>query len=457
MHVGISSCNSRPCTIRAGLHLTCILRILLYCMAKCHHRSWSEWSERCTFVLPWVLQNYHHLWHLNRFFVTKTAFSYPLFHTYSAFWSTEWTLLVNHWVQTYLGSQGALVPVQSKSCTWSDTCYQPRTWSISSCPHWLCKIGHAWWDVSKQLISTSYVLYLSLQLLLIIRYWPTTTTTSGPGGKREMEANNSDHIQQSRTQDDDPYDEIVNGDVIAKVTLPYSVCESYLFDLVMPSGRIYFLGRQWTLQVAARMLEQPGFPVLVRRFLFDQLNPNPPVPSSEIMEDMYPVIEDKIYVFSSAVATFHAPSDISGVTGMHCKYIQATSSWRRGPGCYDYILVNTNMSGRRGFDVAWVFLFFLFSHQGVEYPCALIQWYSFIGNEPDKNTGCWMVKPDVHPNASANLTVIHMDCIIYAAHLMPIIRTPQFVDCSITMYLSLNRFQLFYISRFVNHHAFEFL
>ena len=67
-------------------------------------------------------------------------------------------------------------------------------------------------------------------------------TTSGPGGERKTEANDGDPIQQSRTQDDDPYDEIVNKDVIAKVTLPYSICESYLFDLVMPSVRIYFLG-----------------------------------------------------------------------------------------------------------------------------------------------------------------------------------------------------------------------
>ena len=205
------------------------------------------------------------------------------------------------------------------------------------------------------------------------------------------------------------------------------------------------------------MLEQPRFPVLVCRFLFNQLNPNPPVSLSEILEDTYPVIEDKICVFSSTVTTFHAPSDISGVTGMRREYIQATSSWRRGPGHYDCVLINTNTSGRHGFDVAWVFLFFSFSHQGVEYPCALIQWYSFVGNEPDKDTGCWMVKPDVCPNTSADLTVIHMDCIICAANLMPITRTPQFVDRSITMYSSLDRFQLFYVNRFIDHHAFKFL
>ena len=71
--------------------------------------------------------------------------------------------------------------------------------------------------------------------------------------------------------------------------------------------------------------------------------------------------------------------------------------------------------------------------------------------------GYWMVKLDVRPDASTDLTVIHMDCIICAAHLMPVTRTPQFVDRSITMYSSLDRFQLFYINRFVDHHAFEFL
>ena len=63
------------------------------------------------------------------------------------------------------------------------------------------------------------------------------------------------------------------------------------------------------------------FPVLIQRFLFDQLNLNPVIPSTDMIVDAYPVIEGKICTFNAAVATFYAPSDNSGVTGMHCEYI----------------------------------------------------------------------------------------------------------------------------------------
>jgi len=84
------------------------------------------------------------------------------------------------------------------------------------------------------------------------------------------------------------------------------------------------------------------------------------------MEDVYPVIEGKIHTFNTAVTTFYAPSDNSGVTGMHHEYIQAMSSWRNGPACYNCVLVNAkpDVNGAWGFKVARVFLFFSFLHGG---------------------------------------------------------------------------------------------
>ena len=79
----------------------------------------------------------------------------------------------------------------------------------------------------------------------------------------------------------------------------------------------------------------------------------------------------KITFYSSAVATFYAPSDISGIGGMHHECIHAVKSWRKGPGHYDTIFVNTDssMEVMQGLEVARVLLFFSFSHEGVEYPC----------------------------------------------------------------------------------------
>ncbi|KIL61333.1 hypothetical protein M378DRAFT_82595, partial [Amanita muscaria Koide BX008] len=38
-----------------------------------------------------------------------------------------------------------------------------------------------------------------------------------------------------------------------------------------------------------------------------------------------------VYVYPSAVATYCAPSDLSGVGGMFREQIRSTHSWRSGP------------------------------------------------------------------------------------------------------------------------------
>jgi hypothetical protein len=43
--------------------------------------------------------------------------------------------------------------------------------------------------------------------------------------------------------------------------------------------------------------------------------------------------------------------------------------------------------------VARVYLFFRFSHDSVDYPCALVRWYS-TSDEPDATTGLWVVEPE---------------------------------------------------------------
>jgi len=178
-----------------------------------------------------------------------------------------------------------------------------------------------------------------------------------------------------------------------------------------------------------------------------------------MIEDVYPVIEGKIHTFNTAVTTFYAPSDISGITGMCCEYIRAMSSWRNGPACYNCVLVNAkpDVNGAHRFKVAWVFLFFLFLHGSKEYPCAFIQWYYFVGTKPNEDIGCWVVKPDIGDDKSPHVAVIHIDCITCTIHLMPITRTTCFVDQSVTMHISLDTFKLFYLNRFANYHAFESL
>lgn len=80
-----------------------------------------------------------------------------------------------------------------------------------------------------------------------------------------------------------------------------------------------------------------------------------------------------------------------------------------------------------------------------------------MGSKPNKDTGCWMIKPDIGDSRSPHIAVIHIDSIIRTVHLMPITRTTHFVDWSVTIHTSLNTFYLFYLNRFVDNYAFDSL
>jgi hypothetical protein len=77
-----------------------------------------------------------------------------------------------------------------------------------------------------------------------------------------------------------------------------------------------------------------------------------------------------------------------------------------------------------------------------------------VGTERDEDTGYWVVEPDILDDRSPHVVIIHIDCIVRAVHLMPVTRTARFVDSSITMHTSLDKFKHFYLNRFVDHHAF---
>jgi hypothetical protein len=213
------------------------------------------------------------------------------------------------------------------------------------------------------------------------------------------------------------------------------------------------------LAVACQKLELPEFPQLLRRFLYDQIYPDARVSSAKVFIDACPVLEGKISIFRCASATFRAPSDPSGLRSMRREYIRATPAWRNSHPRYDCIFISTqpDLPGMDGLEVARVFLFFSFMHRGVHYPCALIQWFSRIGDEPDDQTGLWMVEPDVCEDSRPYLAIIHLDSVIRAAHLTPAYHTSNFVRRSLTMHDTLDEFKVFYVNKFVDHHAFDFI
>ena len=210
------------------------------------------------------------------------------------------------------------------------------------------------------------------------------------------------------------------------------------------------------MDTAVQMLELPDFPQLIRRFLYDQTYPDARYFSSQVSINACPVFEGKISVFYNASATFRAPSDPSGPSNMRRELIRATPSWRKGRARYDCVFVNTRpeLAGMWGLEVARVLLFFSIVHMDSHYPCALVQWFSVVGDEPDVEVGMWMVEPDVHQNGQPHLAIVHLDSIYRAAHLIPSY-TSDFIKRSLTMHDTLDEFKVFYVNKFVDHLAFE--
>ncbi|KAH9071088.1 hypothetical protein EDB83DRAFT_2221410 [Lactarius deliciosus] len=200
-------------------------------------------------------------------------------------------------------------------------------------------------------------------------------------------------------------------------------------------------------------LKVPHLPRLINRFLCGQLDGNG---DHEDPNHTCPRYMGRIRVFNRATAMFHTPSDPSNDQGMRHEVIRATPSWLKGKPRYDCIFVNSNneLHGMRGMEIARAIRFFSFVYLGVTYPCVLVHWFSRISEEPDEDTGMWMVTPDF-VRGDPILAVIHVDCIFRAAHLVPIFGNSYIPD-HITHDNSLDNFKGFYVNRFVDHHAFDF-
>ena len=110
----------------------------------------------------------------------------------------------------------------------------------------------------------------------------------------------------------------------------------------------------------------------------------------------------------------------------------------------------------RGLLVARVYLFFRFSHEGVDYPCALVHWYS-MSSEPDPTTGLWMVQPEFIRQGARHASVIHIDTIVHGAHLLPVFPSDAPVYREINYMNVLDVYASFYVNKFIDHHAFEII
>lgn len=205
-------------------------------------------------------------------------------------------------------------------------------------------------------------------------------------------------------------------------------------------------------------LHIPDLASVLSRFLFEQQQQRAGDASLETpdSEDNYPQYTGQIKVFSSASALFYAPSDVSGIHGMHREIIRSTPNWRNEGPRHDCVFVNANPETEpmNGLEVARVLAWFSFHFQGTYYPCAIVNWFDRDGDQPDKDTGMWLVRPQVNQQQQRTCSIIHIDTIYRAAHLIPVYGK-HFVPTQLHPHQSYDSFRLFYVNKFADHQAFE--
>ena len=204
-------------------------------------------------------------------------------------------------------------------------------------------------------------------------------------------------------------------------------------------------------------VHEPSFGRLLRVFLNDQVGSSDgsDMDTSDEDGDILDHISP-ISVFHSAIASFYAPSDPSGLRGMRRKRIRSTPSWRSSGPRRDcvYVVEDESKEGFRGMSVVRVKLFFSFTYEGDEYPCALVEWFKKVGRSPDKQTGMWVVKPEEDHHGTRLTSVVHLDTILRGAHLIPVFRK-DFIPVNFRHNWSLDSFKAFFVNKYADHHANE--
>ncbi|KAK0185033.1 hypothetical protein F5146DRAFT_1105899 [Armillaria mellea] len=142
------------------------------------------------------------------------------------------------------------------------------------------------------------------------------------------------------------------------------------------------------------------------------------VPPEDVELQHCPQYHGKVIVYPLAVAMYYAPSDLSGVGGLHWECIHAMADWHRSGPCYDCVFCEAD-----GLHVTCVWLFFSLQHENKYYLYALVTWFS--------STGMWIVQLDL--DAAGKHIIAHL----------------------IGSSNSLNIYPTFFVNKYTDHHVHE--
>lgn len=267
---------------------------------------------------------------------------------------------------------------------------------------------------------------------------------------------------QRRRKDDDEDDDggaVDDKDVIGEVKLaqkPSKCMFSPEFRLI---NFTQVRGISHKLLPLAAHLNIPSLPEMISEFLYEQENQDQDAPAfTNLPPNQRPQCQGKIIAYPSAVATFYAPSDISGINGMCRERIRSVDSWLNGPERRDCVFVEhtTDAPGFQGMFVAQVHAFLKVKYGGQKYPCAVVSWFSTVGNSPCPQTGMWMVERDLDANGRPEMSVIHLESILRSAHLIGIAGS-EMIPPELSYHDSLRVFKSFYVNKFIDYQAHEII
>ena len=128
-------------------------------------------------------------------------------------------------------------------------------------------------------------------------------------------------------EDDGDDGDLAGPTVDMHVDLAKIACKYFIYLLLDTTVIHYitFTVRKVYPEDIATEIKQPNFTNLIQQFIYNQEHTDGNSDSSLAAP---PIFYRKITVYPSAIAMFHAPSDISDIGGMHHEHIHAVKSWR---------------------------------------------------------------------------------------------------------------------------------
>ena len=132
-------------------------------------------------------------------------------------------------------------------------------------------------------------------------------------------------------------------------------------------------------------------------------------------------------------------------------------SWHKGLAQHDCVFVeqDPDLPGFWGLYVASVCAFLSITHNKVKYSCAVVSWFSTVGDIPCLDTGMWLVELDFDQTGNHSMLVIHVDSILHAAHLIGVSNGSEFIPHHLKSNHTLDAFHSFYVNKYIDHHAHE--